>query len=113
MIGSTVILSNMPKIDTKKPKQMLSEAKRLKALAYTPFPKEERVLRLERLYDEALLWLEEAVAERIPKGTGAATLVLERTRLEIEEVQRAGQGSRPQKIELIFKPAPKEVDNPE
>jgi len=79
---------------------MLKEAKGLK---YTPLTKEERALRLQRLYDNALYWLENAVETQEPKGTGAATMVLERTRLEVIELQRTGQGPAQQKIELTFK----------
>ena len=86
---------------------MLEQAKALR-FEYEPMSQAERCLRLERLYDESIAWLEEAVQERVPKGTGAATLVLERTRMEIDELERAGHGAKPQEIHLVFKQGEKE-----
>ena len=75
----------------------------IKDIKYSPLSAEQRILRLERLYDGSLDWLDESLEERNPKGTGAATLILERARAEVSELKRAGQGSTQQKIELTFK----------
>ena len=77
--------------------------KRIKDIKYSPLTTEQRTMRLERIYDDALAWLEDAVTDREPKGTGAATMILERARMEVDEIERTGKGSKKQEITLIFK----------
>ncbi len=95
------------KRDLKAPQKAL---KTVKALKYEPMSKEERCLRLQRIYDDALEWIEIAVQEREPKGTGAATMLLERSRLEIVELERTRDGANKQEIRLIFQQAEPEEE---
>lgn len=49
----------------------------------------QRMVLLNQAYDGAAVWLQQAVVSGWPGGTGAATMVMERTRLEMIELQRA------------------------
>ncbi len=93
------------KRDLNAPKKAL---KKVKALKYEPMSKEERCLRLQRIYDDAIEWIEVAVQEREPKGTGAATMLLERSRLEIVELERTRDGGQKHDITIVFKQAEKD-----
>jgi hypothetical protein len=46
---------------------------------------------LNRCYDGALYWMEQMVISGTSKGTGGATTILERCRIEINEIVRAQQ----------------------
>jgi len=48
----------------------------------------QRLKQLWRIYDGALAWLEGALLSGRARGTGAATIVLDRTRLEILAIER-------------------------
>lgn len=79
--------SNLDKI-----KQQLAEFADLRNRADKPaLTNKERLDLLNKIYDGALYWLLQAVVSATAKGTGAATLVLERARQEIVELQRAGK----------------------
>ena len=52
--------------------------------------KEERVEILNECIDGSLIWLKQCVICANAKGVGAATMILERCRLEIESYQRTG-----------------------
>ena len=69
--------------------------------------KEKRLQILNECYDGALFWLKSAVIAAAPKGTGAATLVLERSRLEMIELQRAGS-TKEYKFTVKFEDEPNE-----
>lgn len=51
---------------------------------------EQRVQKLQLIYDDALLWLESAAKDRNPKGTGAASLILRSSREEIVAWENKG-----------------------
>lgn len=48
---------------------------------------------LNRIYDGALFWLEASVIQGQTKGVGAATQILERSRMESIELERTGFGN--------------------
>jgi len=56
----------------------------------TPLTKEERIQLLNECLDGSLFWLKQSVVSANTKGVGAATMIIERCRLEISELQRAG-----------------------
>jgi hypothetical protein len=61
----------------------------------------ERLDMLERLYDAALFWLRHLVIDGKTKGTGAATLVLEKTRIEMESLRRSTAGYKDEQRLII------------
>jgi len=58
-----------------------------------PLTRQQRLEMLNRIYDGALHWLEGAVITAKSNGIGAATQVLERSRLEAIELERTGFGA--------------------
>jgi hypothetical protein len=50
---------------------------------------DQRLKILEEIYDGALLWLRQAVISARSKGVGGATMVLERSRMEMEALSSA------------------------
>lgn len=56
-----------------------------------PLTKDERIQILNECLDGSLIWLKQSVLIANAKGVGAATMIIERCRLEINELQRAGQ----------------------
>lgn len=70
-----------------------------------PFTPEERILRLKRIYDGALCWLEDSVNKGKAGGTGAVTMILERVKIELNDMVRANDST--QRIVISFeKPGP-------
>lgn len=55
---------------------------------------DERVTRLERIYDHCLSVLEECILRGTMKGTASALLVMEKARLEVVDVERARLSKR-------------------
>ena len=75
-----------------------------------PFTTEERLERLNRIYDGSLCWLEDLVNSGNTKGTGAVTMILGRVKIEINDMVRAnGINSSDQTIILEFEPIPVKV----
>lgn len=61
----------------------IDEFRNNRSVKITHFTNEERQSTLWELYDGALIWLFDCVNERSSRGTGAATLVMEKARMEI------------------------------
>lgn len=55
-----------------------------------PLSPEQRIEILNQIYDGALFWLAECVITKSAKGTGAVTSILERARLEMNDLSRSG-----------------------
>lgn len=66
-----------------------------------PLAKEKRLAMLNEIYDGTLFWIQEALVKGTGKDTGAATMMLERVRLEIEGLERTRK-DQSEKIELTF-----------
>ena len=71
---------------------------------------EERVQMLEELYDASLCYLTQCIIAGSMKGTGALTTILERARLEAQDLKRLGSGPDSHKIEIMFKAIPNDKE---
>ena len=67
---------------------------------YKPRSNEERIAILEEIYDNTLDWIQGSSKSKDGKGTAAAALILERSRLELKELRR---GNSPDDKELVIR----------
>lgn len=70
---------------------------------YIPRSKEARIAILEKIYDDTLDCLRECVDNKKTSGSAAWTTVLERSRLEILELQRTRDSQSDTKVILEFR----------